>query len=120
MREFRFREWQVYSDSQDLFSVVLKVTRGFPKEYRYSLVDQIVRSSLSIVLNIAEGSGKSSDAELRRFLDIAIGSAYETVAAIDTCQRNDLITIGIAKDIERRLMSICRQLGGLKRSTKKT
>ncbi len=43
-----------YSFAMDIFNL----TRNFPKEERYSLTDQIVRSSRSIAANIAEGWGK--------------------------------------------------------------
>ena len=82
----------MYKDAQDLFSFVLKVVDKLPKKYRYELGSQIIRSCFSIILNIAEGSGKITDAELNRFLDIALGSAYETLAATDTFRKNNLIT----------------------------
>jgi four helix bundle protein len=49
----------------------------FPKEELYGLTSEIRRSGSSIVANIAEGCGRGSDAELGRFLQIAMGSASE-------------------------------------------
>ena len=43
-----------YQLAMDIFNI----TRNFPKEERYSLTDQVVRSSRSIAANIAEGWGK--------------------------------------------------------------
>lgn len=50
---------------------------GFPKEELYGLTSQVRRSSVSVPSNIAEGCGRSGDAELARFLDISMGSASE-------------------------------------------
>jgi four helix bundle protein len=56
---------------------VYEATRAFPKEELYGLTSQLRRSSASIGANIAEGSGRRSDAEICRFLRIARGSASE-------------------------------------------
>ena len=86
-----------------------------PKEYRFELGSQIIRSTLSIILNIAEGSGKISDKELNRFIEISLGSANETLAASDVLKDNNLITLDEFKNIYDRLYSISSQLGGFKK-----
>lgn len=91
MEQLRFKKWDIYGDSQKLFSEVLLLVHSLPKEFRYSIGDQLLRASLSVVLNIAEGSGKNSTKDLSRFLDISLGSLYEVVACIDTLARNELI-----------------------------
>lgn len=115
MKKFRFLDWEVYKDSRKLFSDVLLVVRRLPKEYRYELGSQIIRAALSIVLNIAEGSGKSSDKELNRFIDISLGSVNETVAAVDLLRENRFITPEEFQQIYQRLDSISNQLGGFKK-----
>ena len=49
---------------------------------KHHLKDQLSRASLSIVLNIAEGSGKPTQADKRRFYSIALGSLRETQALL--------------------------------------
>ena len=53
------------------------LTRNFPQSEEFGLKAQMRRSSVSICTNIAEGSGRRGDREFRRFLDIAMGSAFE-------------------------------------------
>jgi four helix bundle protein len=120
LKTFRFLDWQVYADAQGLFSKILLITKAFPSEYRFTIGSQIIRSSLSIILNVAEGSGKSSKKELARYLDISIGSAYETAACIDTLARNKLISNDERNSMINDIEIICRQLGGLKQSLKKS
>jgi four helix bundle protein len=47
------------------------------------LRDQLLRATSSVVLNVAEGSGKITPAEKRRYFSIAMGSLREAQAAID-------------------------------------
>lgn len=54
-------------------------SRIFPKEEKYSLTDQLVRSSRSVAANIAEGFGKRFyENEFKRHLVYAMGSLEET------------------------------------------
>ena len=56
---------------------VYQLTKAFPSEELYTLTSQIKRASVSIPSNIAEGSSINSNKDFSRFLEIAIGSAYE-------------------------------------------
>ena len=72
-----FRDLKVWQRSHELTMDIYHATKGFPTEERYGLTSQIRRSCSSIPTNIAEGCGRSGAKELRRFLDIAMGSASE-------------------------------------------
>ena len=72
-----FKELKVWQKSHRLTLAVYKTTSKFPKEEVYGLTSQIRRAGASIAANIAEGCGRSGEAELARFLRIAMGSASE-------------------------------------------
>ncbi|MFC3561852.1 four helix bundle protein [Pedobacter jamesrossensis] len=57
------------------------IATKFPKEERFELTSQLTRPSLSIPLNIVEGSGRFTDKDFAHFLDTALGSTNE----IDCC-----------------------------------
>jgi len=120
MDKFRFLKWEVYQDSKKLFFLTLKLVKNLPKEYRFELGSQTIRCALSIILNIAEGSGKASDKELNRFIEIALGSVNELVAAMDVLRDNKFITNGEFNDVYGLLNSISNQLGGFKKKLKKS
>lgn len=69
MKRFRFLEWQVYKDAQKLLGGVIDIVKRLPKEYCYEMDSRISRAVLSVILNIniAEGSARSSGAEMSRF-----------------------------------------------------
>jgi four helix bundle protein len=72
-----FKELKIWQRSHQLVLDIYLITKSFPKEEVYGLTSQIRRSCSSIPTNIAEGCGRNSDAELNRFLVIAMGSASE-------------------------------------------
>ena len=59
----------------------------------HHLKDQLNRASLSVCLNLAEGSGKPSWKEKRRFYGIALGSCRETEALAGILNRAELVEI---------------------------
>lgn len=75
MRDFtRLKVWE---RSHRLTLAVYRATVAFPKEEQYGLKSQIRRSCASVPANIAEGCGRGTNADLARFLQIALGSASE-------------------------------------------
>ena len=72
-----YRKLQVWQKSHNLVLQVYKITKGFPGDERYGLTSQLRRAAVSIPSNIAEGSGRKTQAEFARFLHIAMGSASE-------------------------------------------
>jgi four helix bundle protein len=72
-----YRNLKVWERAHQLTLALYKVTSQFPKEELYGLTSQVRRACSSIPANVAEGCGRNSDAELARFLQIAMGSASE-------------------------------------------
>lgn len=72
-----FRQLQVWSKAHFLAKELYRVTSCFPKEETFGLSSQLRRAVVSIPTNIAEGCGRGSDADFKRFVQIAFGSASE-------------------------------------------
>jgi four helix bundle protein len=72
-----FQSLIVWQRSHLLTLKVYRLTKQFPKEELYGLTSQIRRSAASVPTNIAEGSGRNSNAEMRKFLIISSGSLSE-------------------------------------------
>jgi len=72
-----FRDLIVWQKSMAFVTNVYKSTKNFPIEETYSLTNQLRRCSVSIPSNIAEGFGRNSRKDFKRFLQIAIGSVFE-------------------------------------------
>lgn len=75
MRDFKnFDVWKV---SHQLTLKTYQISENFPKSEIFGLTSQLRRATYSIGLNIAEGCGRETDNEFKRFLHIAYGSANE-------------------------------------------
>lgn len=72
-----FKELIVWQKSRELVKDIYILTEKFPNDEKFGLTSQIKRAAVSIASNIAEGSGRGSDKECVRFLDMANGSAFE-------------------------------------------
>ncbi|PLX09573.1 MAG: diversity-generating retroelement protein bAvd family protein [Marinilabiliales bacterium] len=72
-----FRNLEIWKKSIELVQKVYKLTKKYPDEEKFGLISQMQRASVSISSNIAEGCSRNSEIEFKRFLEIAIGSAFE-------------------------------------------
>ncbi len=72
-----FKELSIWQRSHALTLKIYHLTKEFPKEKLFGLNSQIRRSAYSIPTNIAEGSGRDSSPEMKRFLVISSGSATD-------------------------------------------
>jgi four helix bundle protein len=72
-----FKGLKVWSKAHRLTLAIYQLSRSFPKDEMYGLTSQMRRAAASIGANIAEGCGRRSDPELKRFVQIARGSASE-------------------------------------------
>src|SRR5450755_5051073 len=80
----------VYHLALDFLVVANGVIESLPRG-RSHLADQFTRASISIVLNLAEGAGKHSKPDKRRYYLTARGSATECAALLDICLRLKLL-----------------------------
>ncbi len=72
-----FHKLLVWKKAHELTLAVYQASSLFPDHERYGLTSQLQRASASIAANLAEGCGRESDGDFRRFVEIASGSACE-------------------------------------------
>lgn len=107
-----FRGLIVYQQAVQFLPIASEIASALPQAYS-SLADQIRRASLSVPLNIAEGSGKTTRPDQRRFYAMARGSAMECGAIIDACLALNLVKSDRVADANDLLSSVVRILSKL-------
>lgn len=83
----------VFLKSRELVLECYKLSRNFPIDEKFALVQQIRRASYSIHLNIAEGCSRKSSIERKRFFEIARGSLIEVDTVLGLAVDLDYITL---------------------------
>ncbi len=73
----QFKELLIWKKSRIFCFEIYALTSSFPSDEKFGITNQLRRASVSIPSNIAEGSSRNSNKDFARFLEIAIGSAYE-------------------------------------------
>jgi len=104
-----FRQLDVYQIAVRFLPLAAAIADSLPPRYAV-IADQLRRASLSIPLNIAEGSGKSTGPDQRRFYTMARGSAMECAAIVDACTALALIDRLRTDEADRLLISTVRML----------
>ncbi len=78
MQKTNFENLEIYQLSEKLADEIWEIVLGWNHLAQDTVGKQIIRSADSIGANIAEGSGRGSNQDYKRFLRIARGSLYET------------------------------------------
>jgi len=114
---FDFENLDVYKKSKDFNRDIFRFVKA-NKQIDSYLRDQLKRASISIVLNIAEGSGKFSKADKRNFYTIARGSTYECVSIFEVILEEGQMSRDLFNEFYQKLETISKMLLGLINSQK--
>lgn len=99
----RLRIWQ---HARELVAAIYSLVGGLPSSERYIVRSQLLRAAWSVQNNIAEGNAKLGRAELRRFLDVSLGSLAEIDSMVSTLRGIYQIDPDAASEIERLRIQI--------------
>ncbi len=72
-----YKELTIWKKGIELVKVAYTISKQFPTDEKYGMIGQLTRATVSIPANIAEGSSRNSDKDYARFIQIALGSAFE-------------------------------------------
>jgi four helix bundle protein len=81
----KYTELDVWKNSRELVKIIYNLTKKFPKEETYGLMNQMRRCSISVPSNIAEGCGRQHSKDSIQFFYIARGSLYELETQLYLC-----------------------------------
>lgn len=115
---FNFEKLAVWQKAIEYADVVYTMTREFPSDERFGLTSQLRRSAVSVSANIAEGSSRSSKADVARFVEIAYGSLIESVSGFEIAKRQKLLTPESSAMLYQQAETLAKMLSGFRKSIK--
>jgi len=110
-----YNELSVWQKSVDLVVQIYAATTKFPSDEVFGLRLQMRRAAVSIPSNIAEGQGRSTSKDYRRFILHARGSLLELETQIVISERLNLVSSEICVELRERTREIGRMPNGLLR-----
>jgi four helix bundle protein len=110
---FDFERLKVYEMGLEFVQAIFSITKDLPPSHQYSVGDQLRRAALSIVNNIAEGSGKLSKKEKAQFYRTSLNSARECVPMLTILHREKLMAESSHNRLREECIHICNMLGKL-------
>lgn len=108
----------VWQKSINLVKMVYATVQSFPENELFGLVSQMKRAAISIPSNIAEGFGRGSKKECKRFVHIALGSAIELDTQLIISKELGFLNENGFNSVNLLLMEIIKMLKSLIRSMK--
>lgn len=112
---FNFENLNVYQMSIEFVHFIYEITKKFPKDELFGLTNQLRRASISIPLNIAEGSSRTNK-DFKHFLSISRGSCFECVAIATISKKQNLLTKLEFDNIYQTCLSLSKMISKLKNS----
>jgi four helix bundle protein len=107
-----FKKLLIWQKGMELVETTYKIAAALPSEEKYGLRSQLTRAVVSIVLNIAEGSAKSSSKEYRKYLEISLGSAFELETILLVMERLMLVESKIVQELMDDVFREQRMING--------
>ena len=107
-----YKDLNVWKNAIELVKKIYIITKSFPKDEIYGLVNQMRRCAVSIASNIAEGKTRQHTNEYIQFLYVALSSCAELETQIIISRELRYIS----QTIETELLSETNQIGRMTRT----
>jgi len=118
IQDFDFEKLNVYQKALDFIHKIFEIYKKLPREFKYTVGDNLVRAGISITNNLAEGSGKKFKKEKVRYYSTSLDSTRECISVFNVLLKEKLVGEDIyaqmrldAKEITSMLCGLINSLG---------
>lgn len=117
--EFRHEKLEVWQLAMDYVDLTYRLTKDFPADEKFGLINQLRRAAVSIALNIAEGASRQTRKEFSQFVRTAIGSLMESDTAYKIALRQDYLAQSDYESLSNLAEKLYFKLLGLNKALRK-
>lgn len=113
-----FTDLNAWKEGHQLALLIYKITKSFPSDERFGLIDQMRRCSVSITSNIAEGFSRRSKKEKAQFFYTSVGSITELQNQLLVARDINYIPKSAFKDLAEKTIIVSKLVNGLIKSSR--
>ena len=100
-----FRKYNFLKNGIEIVKDAYQISKLLPSDEKFGLRSLVTRTAISIPSNIAEGSSRNSDLDFKRFLEIAMGSAFELETQLILIEELKLCPVEKLSQIKEKLLN---------------
>ncbi len=116
LKIFSFEKLRFWDEVRELIKTIYNLTKTFPDDEKFGLVNQMRRAVVSVSSNIAEGSSRVSFKDQAHFYQIAFGSLIELLSQIIVSKDLGYCTENELREIRKQIENISIQLNALRKA----
>jgi four helix bundle protein len=113
IQDFDFERLLVYQKSLDFIHKVFGLFKKLPREFKFTVGDNLIRAAISIANNLAEGSGKQFQKEKARYYSTSLDSTRECISVLNILLKEQLIEDNLYSELRGNAREITSMLHGL-------
>ena len=112
MGRHNFKKLKIWDEGMSIIDNTYDLVESFPPIEKFNLTSQLLRCSVSIPSNIAEGTSKSTDRHFNKYLEISLGSAFEWETQLIVAFRRNYIEKENFEQLENKIQQLQKMISG--------
>lgn len=118
MGRHNFKKLKIWEEGMSIVDKTYDLVETFPSIEKFNLTSQLLRCSVSIPSNIAEGTSKSTNRHLNKYLEDSLGSSFEWETQLIKAYRRNYIEDQRFSDLSNRIQQLQKMISGFQNGLK--
>lgn len=112
MGRHNFKKLKIWEEGMQIVDDTYDLVKNFPSLEKFNLTSQLLRCSVSIPSNIAEGSSKSTDRHFNKYIETSLGSSFEWETQLIVAFHRKYISEEQFSDLSNKIQQLQKMISG--------